>query len=102
MYYAKFMEKYMSAGLINYMKELIDNRVCLLVRSEVKKQVKNRMEEVEIKMMKFVQQSISSTKKKEQMFEMIKPSTERDHRFKSKGSSLMSNTSPISSPRSPR
>lgn len=93
-YYSKFMEKYMSAGLINFMKDMIDNRVCLLVRSEVKKQVKNRMDDAELKLMKFVQNCVSSAKKKELMFEMIKPQTERsdrEHRFKSKASSMVSN-----------
>ena len=52
----------MSSGLIPFMKELIDNRITLLVRSEVKKQVKNQLNDVEIKLMKFIQQCITTRK----------------------------------------
>lgn len=44
----------MSSGFFQFMKEMIDNRITLLVRSEVKKHVKNQMSEVEIKLMKFI------------------------------------------------
>ena len=90
----------MSAGLINYLKELIDNWVGLLVRSEVKKQVSNRMDEVEIKLMKFVEKTVATTQRRERMLDKIKTDSESPNK-KGKAGSSMSHRSRLSSPKSP-
>jgi len=57
------MSKYMSAGMIDFIKGLIDQRVGLLIQSEVKHEVKNqvsnKMKEVEASMMKLVEQGLN-------------------------------------------
>ena len=50
-----FVDEPMSSGLISFIKEMIDNRIALILRSEVKKQVKNKVDDVEIKLMTYLQ-----------------------------------------------
>lgn len=49
-YYGRFMQKYMSQGLISFIKSMIDDRIGLVIKSEVKKHIND----LEIKLMKFV------------------------------------------------
>lgn len=92
-YYGRFMQKYMSQGLMSFIKSMIDDRVRHVIKGEVKK----HMEEAELKLMKFVQQSVKSTRYREAMFEVIKPETERLLKYRSKPASLRSSLSRVHS-----
>ena len=43
-----------SSGFFSFLKEMIDNRMALLVKSEVRKQVRAQMNDVELRLIKFI------------------------------------------------
>ena len=48
----------MNIGLIAFIKTMIDDRVSLIVQTEIEKQIKHRLNEVEIKLMKMIQRGL--------------------------------------------
>lgn len=58
---------------------MIDDRISLIMQTEIQKQVKHRVNEVEIKLIKIIQKSIGSNQFKQGMQEILKPETERQY-----------------------
>ena len=88
-YYDHFMQKYMRYGLLNFIKQMIDDRVALVLKSEVKRHA----DLIEGRVMKYVQEALLVSRKRRALVDVVAPETERMQKLRSKRSSVKSGQS---------